>query len=325
MKEHCFVTSYNNFISDHKSIVARIGSRGNKLKDEIKERISFHQESHYKTKDYSQHGGFDSPFETTSDNNSSHTRKKSEQKNKTFARKIRNPDMATCWLNSCLQLILTALDYDEYTTMTFNSELGQELLSLQSSSKTKILDPSILKDIIVNAEDVRVATRLSELSYQIFDKKQLNEQSNQIKNVRLDLKNGQQCVRDFFICLNENLVSWPDVYSQFSFRLTHSTVCSSCQCRIQSETNQLYLELSVPPNGSDLKTCIEELLNEGSNVGCYCEEGCNSFSLKVKRTSLTCSDEAKFLIIILTRGIESLDGYQLVNNQINSTDVINIR
>ena len=326
MKDYCFVTSYNNFISDHKSIVARIGSRENKLKDEIKERILFHQESHSKTRNNSQHGGFDLPFDAESVNNPSNTRKKSEQLIiSSFTRRIRNPDMATCWLNSCLQLILTAVDYDEYTAMTFNSELGQELLSLQSDSKTKILDPSTLKDIIVATEDVRVASRLSELSYQIFDKKKLNEKSDQINNLRLDFKNGQQCVRDFFICLNENLVSWPDVYSQFSFRLTHSTVCSSCQFRIQSETNQLYLEMSVPPNGSNLKNYLEDLLNEGSKVGLYCEGGCSAFSERVKRTSLTCSDEAKFLIIILTRGIETMDGYQLVNSKINSTDVINIR
>ena len=233
--------------------------------------------------------------------------------------------MATCWLHSCLQLILTALDYDEYSAMVLNSELGKELLSLQSISKSEILDPSILKDIIVTAEDIRVATRLSELSYQIFDREQLSEQSNRIQNSRLDLRNGQQCVRDFFISLNENLLSWPDVYSQFSFRLTHSTVCSACKHRNESETNQLYLEIPVPPNGSDLKNFLEDILNEGSTIGVYCQEGCNAFSEKVKRMALTCSDEAKFLIIVHTRGIETLDGYQLVKNEVKSTDVINIR
>ena len=48
MEENCFVTSYNNFISDHKSIVARVGFSKNKLTNEIKERLLFDQESHLK-------------------------------------------------------------------------------------------------------------------------------------------------------------------------------------------------------------------------------------------------------------------------------------
>ena len=50
MKEYCFVTSYNNFISDHKAIAARIGSCENTLTDEIKERILFDKDSHLKAR-----------------------------------------------------------------------------------------------------------------------------------------------------------------------------------------------------------------------------------------------------------------------------------
>ena len=43
-----FVTSYNNFISDHKAIAARIGLEGNELTDEAKERLTFNQDCHMK-------------------------------------------------------------------------------------------------------------------------------------------------------------------------------------------------------------------------------------------------------------------------------------
>ena len=39
LKKNVFVTSYNNFISDHKSIICRIGLENNQLLDQIKERI----------------------------------------------------------------------------------------------------------------------------------------------------------------------------------------------------------------------------------------------------------------------------------------------
>ena len=158
------------------------------------------------------------------------------------------------------------MDYDEYTTSrTFTSELGQELLKLRTQTEDMSLNPPIIKDIIGTSEDTRIATRLSELSYQIINQHYLTQQSRQIRDLRLDLKSGQQCVRDFFICLNENLVSWPDVYSTFAFSLTHITECSTCKHKNESETTQLYLEMPVPNNESNLKESVENFLTERSN------------------------------------------------------------
>ena len=85
--------------------------------------------------------------------------------------------MITCWLNSCLQLVLTAIDYDESTAeRTLTSELGIELLKLHSKSGIETLDPVFVKDIIVTSEDTRIAMRLSDLSYKIIDQSQLEEQ-----------------------------------------------------------------------------------------------------------------------------------------------------
>ena len=244
----------------------------------------------------------------------------------TFKRRFENPDMTTCWLNSCLQLILTAIDYEELTiTRIFSSELGQELLKLHFKSGKEPLDPTIIKDIIVTSEDTRIATRLSELSYEIIDRRHLEEQSMQIRNLRLDLRNGQQCVRDFFLCLNENLVNWPDVHSIFALRITHSSRCSTCKHTSEFETTQLYVEIPVPPNNSALKDSIEDYFNERTTFGGNCDAGCMAFSEKSKWISISNTDEAKFLIVILTRGIVSLDGFQLVKNQIKSTEDIKIR
>ena len=60
-------------------------------------------------------------------------------------RQMKNPDMASCWLNACLQVLLTALDHS-LTEVNFNSELGRELLKLQ---KQKFIDPSNIKEILV--------------------------------------------------------------------------------------------------------------------------------------------------------------------------------
>ena len=50
---------------------------------------------------------------------------------------------------------------DHCTTQPlFESELGIELIQLQARTNTEPLDPTPIKDIIVTAEDTRVATRL---------------------------------------------------------------------------------------------------------------------------------------------------------------------
>ena len=184
--------------------------------------------------------------------------------------------MATCWLNSCLQLILTAMDHS-LSTANFNSELGKELFNLHNSDQTKSLDPTTIKNIVVTAEDTRIATRLSELTAESDDQDQLATQSRAIENLRLNLISGQQCVRDFFLCLEENLLNWPDVYSCFGFKLTHSTKCCSCSHGNQSQTTQMYVEIQVPHDNSNLNDKVEEYLNTSSLVGLYCENFCEKF------------------------------------------------
>ena len=48
--------------------------------------------------------------------------------NRSFRRRFNNPDMATCWLNACLQLILIAMDHGD--NINLDSELGLELKHL---------------------------------------------------------------------------------------------------------------------------------------------------------------------------------------------------
>ena len=145
--------------------------------------------------------------------------------------------MSTCWLNSCLQLLLVAMDYSE--NVFFDSELGLELVRLQSSKENLSLDPSNVKDIIASTEDIRVASRISRLLAASDDRNLIEEQSRIIEESRFDLRSGQQCVRDFYLCLYENITSWPDVYSLFSFTLKHSSTCSSCGHENSSETTQI--------------------------------------------------------------------------------------
>ena len=101
-------------------------------------------------------------------------------------------------------------------SIQFESELGAELKRLLEDSNTNTsLDPTTVKNIIVAAADTRIALRLSELEAQIENEAELEHQIELVRRLRYNLLEGQQCIRDLFMCLTENIVNWPDVCSNF--------------------------------------------------------------------------------------------------------------
>ena len=186
------------------------------------------------------------------------------------------------------------------------------------------IDPFAVKELLVDAEDTRIATKLSEMSCRVIDEKVRSHRENQIRGVHLNLRTGQQCVRDFFLCLNENMLEWPDVYSKFSFDLVHSTICSSCEEENSYETNQMYVELPVPPDNTILKDHVEKYLNEATIIKVSCD-GCKRESEKKQKVEIDDCDEVQFLIIILSRGRTTLTGYEFSSNRVNVTEDILIR
>ena len=246
--KNCFVTSYNNFISDHNSTIARVGLDGNIFTEQMKERITFDKESHLKEKKLDEHfddsssndQSLQSETEDISSNSEQDIQYSTDELNislsnsEMFRRRFVNVDMETCWLNACLQLVLTGLDHS-ILVRNFTSELGEELTQLQLSRTDSPLDPTGIKHILVTAEDTRIATRISELSVEIHHPDEIELRTQNIEDLRLNLISGQQCVRDFFLCLNENMMNWPDVFSAFAFKISHSTECCSCNYFYQSD------------------------------------------------------------------------------------------
>ena len=232
--------------------------------------------------------------------------------------------MSTCWLNSCLQLILSGFDHYNLPP-TLMSDLGAELLSFKNLHPMQSIDPSTVRNIFVHAEDMRIATRKSELTSGIKDKNELDRMLENVDRTYLNLSTGQQCVRDFFICLKENMENWLDVYQMFDFDTINLTVCTACGYRSESEQNQIYLELEVPPDESALSQYVEEALNEGCMVDYHCEDGCQKKFQAEKRTVLKSARATQFLIILLRRSIFSEQGHELVLNKVTSTENINIR
>ena len=232
--------------------------------------------------------------------------------------------MATCWLNACLQLVLCTLDQKSGDDL-FDSELGSELEQLRSNPGGGSLNPTFVKDIIVTCEDKRIATPLSELQSEIFDQEELNRRSQGIKSMRLNLKSGQQCVRDFFVALKENLLSWPDVYNYFAFQMVNSTTCSNCGRKSQSEVIQIYEELDAPENHSTLKWSVEAFFNGSTVVDSFCANGCKFKGKGIRRTTLKSTRDTRFLVLIFSKAVHVEHRATLVENEMDCTDTIDIR
>jgi hypothetical protein len=143
--------------------------------------------------------------------------------------------------------------------------------------------------------------------------------------MRLNLRTGQQCVRDFFLCVHENVVNWPDLYKIFCFSTVTSTMCLACKHRNESEQSQIYLEMEVPPNGSELSDYQEEMINESSRVQYHCQDGCQAHFQAETRSLLKSVRQAEFLIVLLRRSIMTENGIEIVENSIGSVKNISLR
>ena len=335
LEKFCFATSYHNFVSDHKAITLRFNQDKNEILGSIKERIYFNKEVHLKERSKK----FDSNSDDEYDVSSSHNESSEEidieyeedpvsqiicKENLTFQRRFLNPDMATCWLNACLQLVLNAMDQNSGDHL-FNSELGLELERLRLIPGGGSIDPSSVKDIIVTCEDTRIATLLSELHSENLEEEELKQRSQIIRDLRLNLRSGQQCVRDFFVALKENILCWPDICNYFAFQMSYSTTCPKCGNRSHTEVTQIYEEMDVPQDQSTLKMSVEDFFNGSTFVDSFCEDGCKFRGVGIRRTELKSTKDTKFIILILSRAINTIDGVRLVSNRVTCTDTINIR
>ena len=175
-KLDCFSTSYLNFTSDHKTIVVRVPNEGNCLTQKFKENFTFDQYKETRS-------GL--KRKTTTEDNIPKKKKELEKINQrkrksteprgrevpeknlrsdTTERTFRNSDFQTCWLNSCIQLMLAVFDNIEEISVE-GSPLWECFIKLQSGGSRQ--SPRFLKNILLNSEiaeivlnDVTPAQRL---------------------------------------------------------------------------------------------------------------------------------------------------------------------
>ena len=85
---------------------------------------------------------------------------------------------------------------------------------------------------------------------------------------------------------------------------------------METVNEQLYLELSVPPNGSSLNTYDEEFYNTSELVGRKCEDGCMVFIQAEKRVQLTSASTTDFIVVLLSRATGEVNDHYVNTNEV---------
>ena len=249
------------------------------------------------------------------------------KKQKLTLRYFSNPDRESCWMNSCLQVVLTALDHLN-SPLQNGSPLYNYLLYLKDSERVMPLDPTEIKDLIYLQEKRRILEQKVSPIFRLFHFAETTSTNEAELCLEVAEKQGQQDCRDFFSCLLYNRVAWPDVVRPFQFSVEEFTVCSSCGFKSSSGTveNVSFLPLECPGHSTPLHELMSQKLNGHSFVQDWkCKDVCkrvtggNHFN-KVIDVSTTL-----FLTVIVNRLINLGNGsLQILDTKCRVTEDVNI-
>ena len=224
----------------------------------------------------------------------------------TTQRYFSNPDQETCWMNSCLQVVLTALDHLDPPVKS-GSPLYNYLMYFKDSVRVMPLDPTPVKNLIYLQEKRRILEQNVSPIFRLFNF--AGTTSTNEANLCLEVlkRPGQQDCRDFFSCLLANEGAWPDVVRLFKFSTQEFTVCSSCGFTSGAEATQdvTYMVMNYPNRAMPLK----DMISAGEERGNWrCEDGCNQVTVGKHFTKVKDVSKTLFLTIVVPRLKQRGDG-----------------
>ena len=227
-------------------------------------------------------------------------------------RRMHNSDMSSCWLNCCLQALLTAIDNylarnGPHKFQSWYSTLGVLLLHLQMTDLTVSLDTSSVRDLLVTADEERIDNERKRIINEIVNPREKKRQLDSVDRTNLHLGIGQQCARDFFVAIRECREAFTDVYEFLNYPFQAFTTCLQCNESTEpNEREELYREINCPPHGSNLKDAVLQSFREGTFVEDRECHSCGTTGRSVTKNPISDVNRADFLTIILRR----TEGYQ---------------
>ena len=237
-------------------------------------------------------------------------------------RSFRNPDMESCWINSCMQLVLAALDHSNDISPN-GSVLWETLQSLQSKDFDDIINPLEVRDIMIEKELERIMSKKIAPENRLFHfAGSTSNNQKSLKQLSEKSRLGQQDCKDFFIGIQENNQHWLDLYGVFKFSLTRKTTCGICGIDQQAETSETHSFLMLEPPQQDitLNDYLDQHLNKSSDVhGWRHQDGCGIVTTGSHSLRIVNINSVQFLTIIVNR--LELNGFGIMTINDKKIDV----
>ena len=226
------------------------------------------------------------------------------KKSKPSFRTFSNSDMETCWLNSCMQLMLALLDHSDQTAMTARSELLRMLFSLKSDG-VKTLNPLPVRNLLMKTERQRIISDNVRPINRLFHYYETTTTDvKRLEKLSEASRIGQQDCLDFFVCLNENKKQWQDIVSLFEISTFQKTVCQSCGGvqRGESSEKHSFISLDCPAQNISLKHLVNLQINEGKMIEDWRhEDGCGERTTGKHSRVIQNIENVQFLMFVVPR------------------------
>ena len=237
-------------------------------------------------------------------------------------RRFLNKDNATCWLNTNLQLVLTAFDFENNLERN-GSSLWKNLIALKNMDSSIVLDPSEVKTNLIKTEKRRMRQTNIRAENAVFNLDNSDDAFN-INSV------GQQDAKDFWMCIDENQGKWEDLFDLFKSEVISETECSTCGFVSRQESScseSSFIRLSCPTENCTMKQYFENKLNSFEECNFWRDEGgCGRITVGKNRTKILCLENVKYLVIIIDRLIQ-INGQFLIQETkvtVNVSDELNL-
>ena len=204
--------------------------------------------------------------------------------------------------------MLTAIDHLSDVAPN-GSVLWEELVKLKKAGSQGILNPLRVRDILFDAECQRITIDNIAPDNQLFAIGDLvirdkTRDANSLVPFSYIYRPKQQDCRDFFVCLEENFVHWPDVVSMITFKTISYTTCSICNHKSTQPVpieNQ-YIEFQCPTLPGKMSDLVRNHFNSYEIMHNWRDEdGCNNETEGHTRTQIFAVENTDFIIIILKR------------------------
>ena len=238
--------------------------------------------------------------------------------NKRNFRTFRNTDMESCWLNSCMQLTLAALDHADVVSPN-GSDLWKLLISYKSEDSEQILNPLNVRNLLIEKERERIAANNILPENRLFHFAGTHTKSlRQLKLLSESSRIGQQDSKDFFFCIQENKSHWMDLFEFFGFSTVESTRCTYCDM-VQGDfipISRSFLQINPPSDNMKMSDFIAAHLNMTTNVTDWRhQDGCGRKGNGIHTFRIQNIDKVQFITVIVNRLSYDLQGVLTINNK----------